>query len=54
MLSEKERLYLIIDASGFTQIDCTGIERLKDLTYEMRTRNVEMFVAAAKGNQFHL
>ncbi|VDK73467.1 unnamed protein product [Litomosoides sigmodontis] len=48
MLSEKERLYLIIDASGFTHIDCTGIERLKDLSHEMRTRNVEIFVAAAK------
>ncbi|KAL3991044.1 sulfate permease family protein [Acanthocheilonema viteae] len=48
MLNEKERLYLIIDASGFTYIDYTGIERLKDLSQEVRTRNVEMFVAASK------
>ncbi|CAG9539800.1 unnamed protein product [Cercopithifilaria johnstoni] len=48
MLSEGERLYLIIDASGFTYIDYTGIERLKDLSQEVRIRNVEMFVAASK------
>lgn len=50
MISEKERLYLIIDASGFTYIDYTGIERLKDLSQELKTRNVEIFVAASKGN----
>uniref|UniRef100_A0A8R1TQA1 STAS domain-containing protein n=1 Tax=Onchocerca volvulus TaxID=6282 RepID=A0A8R1TQA1_ONCVO len=48
MLSEKERLYLIIDASGFTYIDYTGIESLKNVAQELRTRNVEIFVAASK------
>ncbi|EFO16509.1 hypothetical protein LOAG_11998 [Loa loa] len=48
MLNEKEKLYLIIDASGFTYIDYTGIERLKDLSQELKIRNVEMFVAASK------
>ncbi|VDO40118.1 unnamed protein product [Onchocerca flexuosa] len=48
MLSEKERLYLIIDASGFTYIDYTGIESLKNIAQELRSRNVEIFVAASK------
>uniref|UniRef100_A0A0R3RSF0 STAS domain-containing protein n=1 Tax=Elaeophora elaphi TaxID=1147741 RepID=A0A0R3RSF0_9BILA len=48
MLNGKEKLYLIIDASGFTYIDYTGMERLKDLSHELRIRNVEIFVAASK------
>ncbi|VIO90004.1 Uncharacterized protein BM_BM13610 [Brugia malayi] len=48
MLNESETLYLIIDASGFTCIDYTGIERLKDLSQELRNRNVEIFMAASK------
>uniref|UniRef100_A0AAF5PMU8 STAS domain-containing protein n=1 Tax=Wuchereria bancrofti TaxID=6293 RepID=A0AAF5PMU8_WUCBA len=48
MLNEKETLYLIIDASGFTCIDYTGIERLKDLSQELKNRNVEIFMAASK------
>ncbi|KAM3727529.1 Sulfate permease family protein [Dirofilaria immitis] len=48
MLSEKEKLYLIIDASGFTYIDYTGIESLKNISQELKTRDVEIFVAASK------
>uniref|UniRef100_A0A1I8EBU9 STAS domain-containing protein n=1 Tax=Wuchereria bancrofti TaxID=6293 RepID=A0A1I8EBU9_WUCBA len=53
MLNEKETLYLIIDASGFTCIDYTGIERLKDLSQELKNRNVEIFMAASKGSQHY-
>lgn len=49
MLSDKEIVHLIIDASGFTCIDYTGIEKLKDLSFELKTRNVEMFIAGSKG-----
>uniref|UniRef100_A0A915Q2N2 STAS domain-containing protein n=1 Tax=Setaria digitata TaxID=48799 RepID=A0A915Q2N2_9BILA len=48
LLTEMDRLYLIIDASGFTFIDFTGVESLKNMSHELKTRNVEMFIAASK------
>ncbi|VDN32563.1 unnamed protein product [Gongylonema pulchrum] len=40
MLKEKERIYLIIDASGFTFIDYTGVESLKNLSSDLRKHNI--------------
>ncbi|VDN00893.1 unnamed protein product [Thelazia callipaeda] len=48
MLSDDEQLSLVIDASGFTYMDYTGVEKLRDLWHELRIRNVIMFVAASK------
>lgn len=49
MLDEKEQMYMIIDASGFTYIDYTGVESLKNLSNELTTRNATMIVASPKG-----
>ncbi|VDN38150.1 unnamed protein product [Gongylonema pulchrum] len=48
MLKEKERIYLIIDASGFTFIDYTGVESLKNLSSDLRKHNIVVMVAASK------
>lgn len=42
--------HLIVDASGFTQIDQMGVEALKDLHVEMKKEwDVDVIFAAAKG-----
>ncbi|CAJ0601199.1 unnamed protein product [Cylicocyclus nassatus] len=44
----KMKRFLIIDCSGFAYVDVMGVNSLKEIYEEMRSRNIKVFFAAAK------
>jgi anti-anti-sigma regulatory factor len=40
---------LVMDASGFTSIDCMGVGALKEVSQEMNGRNIKVYFASCKG-----
>lgn len=43
-----QRLHFIVDCSGFTFVDCMGVNALKEIFTEMRQQRVRVYFAAAK------
>ncbi|KHN85578.1 Prestin [Toxocara canis] len=43
-----DQKFIIIDASGFTYIDCMGVEGLKDLHVEFKKRDIQLLIASPK------